>query len=128
MGGVDKCLTLKEERAMKWNAAASSYALKVQSTSNDVFYGDASTDSHSSSCSVVASDSEAGPSTQKIQRLTSRMRGSVEVVNPEVAAALDRTNTSDRKAAHILSALASTGQLQHDVEELIISPSAIRRA
>ena len=128
MGGVDKCLTLKEERAMKQNAAASSYALKVQSTSNDVFYGDASTDSHSSSCSVVASDSEAGPSTQKIQRLTSRMRGSVEVVNPEVAAALDRTNTSDRKAAHILSALASTGQLQHDVEELIISPSAIRRA
>jgi len=56
------------------------------------------------------------------------MRGSVEVVNPEVAAALDRTNTSDRKAAHILTALASTGQLQHNVEELIISPSAIRRA
>jgi len=37
MGGVDKCLTLKEERAMKRNAVASSYALKVQSTFNDVF-------------------------------------------------------------------------------------------
>jgi len=52
----------------------------------------------------------------------------VEVVTPEVAAALDRTNTSDRKAVHIFSAMASTGQLKHDVEELIISPSAIRRA
>jgi hypothetical protein len=52
----------------------------------------------------------------------------VEVVTPEVSAALDRTNTSDRKAAHIFSAMASTGQLKQDVEQLIISPSAIRRA
>jgi len=49
-------------------------------------------------------------------------------VTPKVAAALDRTNTSDRKAAHIFSAMGSTGQLKEDVEELIISPSAIRRA
>ena len=46
----------------------------------------------------------------------------------EVAAALDRTNTSDRKAAHIFAAIASTGQLKQDVVELIISHSAIRRA
>ena len=135
MGGVDRSLTLKEERVMKWNAAASSYALKVRSTaavsepvtSTDVL-GDDSSGSHSSSCSAEPSDSEAGPSTPKIQRLTSRMRGTVEVISPEVAAALDWTNTSDRKAAHIFSAMASPGQLQHDVEELIISPSAIRRA
>ena len=132
MGGVDRSLTQKEERVMKRKAAASSYALKVRSTaavtSTDVLYGDDSSGSHSSSCSAEPSDSEAGPSTQKIQRLTSTMRGTVDVISPEVAAALDRTNTSDRKAAHIFSALASTGQLQHDVEELIISPSAIRRA
>jgi len=56
------------------------------------------------------------------------LRGTVDVVTPKVAAALDRTNTSDRKAAHIFSAMGSTGQLKEDVEELIISPSAIRRA
>ena len=50
------------------------------------------------------------------------------MITSEVSAALDRTNTSDRKAAHILSAMASTRQFQHNVEELIISPSTIRRA
>jgi len=56
------------------------------------------------------------------------MRGTVDVITPEVAAALDRTNTSHRKAARIFSAMASTGQLHHDAEELVSSPSAIRRA
>jgi len=56
------------------------------------------------------------------------VRGIVDVVTPEVAAALDRTNTSDRKAAHIFAAMGSAGHLKEDVEQLIISPSAIRRA
>lgn len=62
------------------------------------------------------------------KRQRPRVRGTVDVVTHEVAAALDRTNTSDRKAAHIFSAMAATGQLKEDVTELIISPSAIRRA
>ncbi len=66
----------------------------------------------------------AGPSTQKSPRL----RGTKGLVTPEVAAALDRTNISDRKAAHIFSAMASTKQLGQDVEEPVISRSAIRRA
>ena len=54
-----------------------------------------------------------------------RKESAIYVITPELAAALDRTNTSDRKASHILSAVTSTGQLNQDVEELIISRSAI---
>lgn len=50
-------------------------------------------------------------------------RGVVQVVTPEVAVALDRTNVSDRKAAHIFSAMASSSHLGENVGELIISPS-----
>jgi len=56
------------------------------------------------------------------------VRGTVDVVSAEVAAALDRTNTNDRKAAHILAAMGTAGHIKRDVEQLIISPSAIRRA
>ncbi len=48
------------------------------------------------------------------------------VISSAVASALDRTNTSDRKAAFIVAATAQT--LGHDVSELAISPSAIRAA
>ena len=75
---------------------------------------------------TLLSEPEAGPSTPKLKKMTTR--GTMNVITPEVAAALDRTNTSDRKAVHILSAMASTGQLKQDVEELIIRRSAIRRA
>ena len=51
------------------------------------------------------------------------MRGMVDVVTPDIAAVLDRTKTSHRKAAHIFSAMASIGQLHHDAEELVISPA-----
>lgn len=70
---------------------------------------------------------EAGPSIPKAPK-TQTARGTVNIVTPQVAAALDRTNISDRKAAHIFSAMASTGLLKQDVEEVIISASAIRRA
>lgn len=50
-------------------------------------------------------------------------RGVVQVVTPEVAVALDRTNVSDRKAAHIFSAMASSSHLCENVGEHIISPS-----
>ena len=55
-------------------------------------------------------------------------RGVVQVVTPEVAVALDRTNVSDRKAAHIFSAMASSSHLGENVGKLIISPSGIRHA
>jgi len=67
---------------MKRKAAVASYTLKVRSTAaatpTDVLHGDDSSGSDSSSCSAVPSDLEAGPSTQKIQRLTSIMRGEAQ--------------------------------------------------
>jgi len=45
------------------------------------------------------------------------------MITREVAAALDRTNISNRKAAHVFAK-----HFKQDVEELIISPSAIQRA
>ena len=55
--------------------------------------------------------------------MTPQQRGTVSVVTREVAAALDRTNTSDRNAAHIISAMASTSQLRQVASQLIISPA-----
>lgn len=135
MGGVDRALALKEQRAMKRMIAAENYALKVNSTTaaamptSPVLLTVSSDDEdiHFDSSQSTDNDLEAGPSTPKLPKLP-KLRGTVDVVTPEVSAALDRTNVSDRKAAHIFSAMASTGQLKQDVEELIISPSAIRRA
>lgn len=50
------------------------------------------------------------------------------MITSEVAAALDRTNTFYRKAPQIFSATASSGQLQHDPDDVVISPSATRRS
>ena len=39
----------------------------------------------------------------------------MDIVTPQVAAALDIANITDRKTAHIFSAMASTGLLKQDV-------------
>jgi len=67
------------------------------------------------------------PSTPK-SRKPQTVRGTVDVIIPEVAVALDRTNTSDREASHIFAAMGTAGHMMQDVEQLIISPSTIRRA
>lgn len=48
-------------------------------------------------------------------------RGVLQVITPEVAVALDRTNVSDRKAVHIFSAITSSSHLS----ELVNSSSAL---
>jgi hypothetical protein len=48
------------------------------------------------------------------------------VVTPELTAALDRTEVSDRSVVHILSAAASA--LGHDPVELAINRTSIRRS
>ena len=66
---------------------------------------------------VAASDSEPeqrqppGP----LPKVPCR-RGTRNVVTREVAAALDRTATSDRNAGHILFAMASTSQLGQNAD------------
>lgn len=125
MAGVDRSLTQKEERIIKRNAAAEKYAIKVKLEASTSTATAVATDTSESD---LPSDPENEPSTPKLPRLKPKLRGTVDVVTPAVAAALDRTNTSDRKAAHIFLAMGSTGQLKFDTEDLIISPSAIRRS
>jgi hypothetical protein len=127
MGPVDRTLAQKEKRAAKRKAAADARAVRERQKTTKSSEVMASNEESSSDNTIVedaVSELEAGPSTPKRPRL----RGTVPVVNPEVAAAFDRTNTSDRKAAHILSAMAGTRQLGDNVEKLIVSRAAIRRA
>ena len=137
MGGVDIAHALKEERAIKRKIAAEKYSLKVNMTGAttvpilpmSLLTHAITSDENSSQSSESDAELEAGPSIPKTPKTQSQTaRGTVDIVTPQVAAALDRTNTSDRKAAHIFSAMASTGLLKQDVEEVIISASAIRRA
>ena len=58
-------------------------------------------------------------------RLAKRSRGRISIVSPSVSAALDRTKTSDRKAAYILAATAQS--LGHNVEDLALNRSTIKR-
>lgn len=59
---------------------------------------------------------------------THSKRANIKVVTPEVAAALDRTLTTSRSAAHVFSAMASSNLLKDPTTELQISHRAIHRA
>ena len=129
--------SLKEERVRKRKAAAANYELKSLASAAGLVDNDESDDELSSEMESSDSNSHSsttlskpatGPSKPKFPKMTRTNRGTVDVVAAEVAAALDRTNTSDRNAAHIPSAIALTGNLQQDVEELVISRTATRRA
>ncbi len=124
MAGVDRILAQKEERIMKRKAAEANRAAKAADTS---FAAAAAIMEMASSSSSESEEPEMEEPLLKTPR-QSKHRGTITVVTPEVAAALDRTNTSNRNAAYIFSALASTSQLQHDSSQLITSHSAIRRA
>lgn len=50
----------------------------------------------------------------------------LQVVTPEVTAALDRTNVSNRKDAHIFSVIASSSHLGEHIGKFIINLSGIR--
>ena len=75
------------------------------------------------------SDAElkAGPPILKAPK-TLIAKGTVDIVTPQVAAALGKTNISDRKAAHIITMIASAELLKQHVKGVIISASGIRQA
>lgn len=136
IAGVDRNLVLKEKRTMKRKASAANCSMKIKQaavTSSvsttpsraDIHEGHDYDDGPSldNSSFTLSPDHEEGPSTSK-----SIVRSIANVITPEVAAALDRTNTSNRKAAHIFSAMATSGLLQCNPQRVGITPSAIRRA
>lgn len=113
--------------ALKLTVASATHSASMAAAADESEDKELSSDTDSDTVSsTIPSEPEAGPSTSKDLKVTAR--GTVGLVTAEVSAALDRTNTSDRKAAHILSAIASTGQMQQDVEKVVVSRSAIRRA
>jgi len=70
-----------------------------------------------SNCLILLSDPMEGPPTSE-----PRVRDMVNLMTPEVAEALDKTNTCDRKFAHVFSAMTLSGSsLQHNrpTEEVI---------
>lgn len=127
IGRVDRALDLQEQRVIGRQDAAARRAERAQSeqsaaTAMVILDDDSSSESDNNK--VVASDLATPQPSPKIPRL----HGTSNIVTREVAAALDRTATSDRSAAHILSAIASTSQLGENVDRMILSRSAIRRA
>ena len=58
--------------------------------------------------------------------ISTRKRARKNVITPSLAAALDRTKLSDRKATFVVAATAKS--LGHNLDELNVSHSTIRRA
>src|SRR6218665_275094 len=134
MLGIDRALALKEKRVLKRKLAAANRAEKAQLSNRSIASAsliltidECDVSSGNTVCSSE-SDNEAGPSTGVDSMPVLKFRGKVAVITPEVAAALHSTNISDRKAAHVFASIAAAKHFKQDVEELIISPSAIRRA
>jgi hypothetical protein len=130
IGGVDRKLAEQEERTKRKKTAEESRIMKAQAAAASAT-AVAVLDDSSSDSTVIYDPLPKAPLPEADSRRKPQLRGKVAVVTREVSAALDRTNTSDRKASHILAAVASTSQLgpkPPDVADLILSHSSIRRA
>ena len=128
IGTVDKVQSKKEKRAAKRSLAFQKlreHSLKEQEIASSSLVLGGSSDEDESE---VQEQHRAGPSTQEeVVSCTpaKQSRGTINVVSPSVAAALDRTKTSDRNAAYILTATAQT--LGHDISDLALNRSSIKR-
>ena len=126
MTGIDKSLAMKEQRSADRSKRAAAYAERcarmtetvelVPESSSDRFV---SPENKEDSQPSTSSD---GPHHRR------QRRGTVSVITPEVAAALDRTKTSSRNASYVLSAMGASNKLVESSEKLSLSHSAIHRA
>lgn len=130
IGPVDKILSAKEERIMKKRKAEDMRKNKSReeceaSTSKGVILA-----SSSSSDERLSGDSSDGNiselSYEAEQPHLKRCRGKQNIVTRSLAAALDRTGISDRKATFILTQTAIS--LGHDPHNLSINRSTIARS
>lgn len=127
MAGIDVKLAKQEKRVVARSAALAErmkrYRARTAAAVTEVSMLETSSEEQaSSSCS----ETEPEPSTSAWP--PKRRRGTISVVTRDVAAALDRTKTSSRKASHIFNALAVSNLCAAPAGELIISPAAIHRA
>ena len=127
LGPVDKKLLKLEERRMERHVKAEARKIKEDSRVSQVSNQPENDVDTSDSCDIWDNDpvhplciSTPRP---KRQKTSIRPNG---IISPELAAALDRTNVSDRNATYILAATAQT--LGHNPNTLAINKESIRRA
>lgn len=123
IGGLDvkttNANTRRENRKEKENSRKEKLRMEMEaSTSQIVFESD-------SSLSSTDENSEERGACGGEPRSIKQRRGRTNIISPNLAAALDRTNTTDRKATYVLTAAASSMGL--NPEELNINRSSIRR-
>ena len=140
MGSVDKNLTMKEERRRQRDARRNALQQKEANRSLTETTAVQQTSSQESSAdddSDEASSDEADDDDSDEERIDddeftapagekSRRSRPSSIVNPEVAAALDRTRVSDRNAAFVLAAAAQS--LGHNPADIALNRESIRRA
>lgn len=121
MAGVDNVLAKKEERSKKRQISQQELQRQEDERKKQC---------HSvSSASLYVSDAEMStdeldeefspPSSVKIEKRPAN------IISPQLASALDRTNVSDRDATYLLAATAQS--LGHDIGNFNISRASIRR-
>ncbi|KAG0721222.1 hypothetical protein GWK47_006496 [Chionoecetes opilio] len=120
MGGMDRAWVEKEIRTPQRRdddgsrAAQESQAFAERQATVEL-------ESSTSSSSPEEQDVIASPPPKRSRRAPSQKK----IISPQVSAALDRTNISDRKAAHVLLPFAE--ELGANTRELSLSASTINR-
>jgi hypothetical protein len=121
MAGVDNQLTNLEARRAERQSACEKRK-NIEKQRQELSSGTVQLASSSSS----TSESEAEGIQSTAHPKARRKRARKNIISPEVATALDRSQISDRKAVYILSAAASSPG--HEVNELAVNRSSIRRS
>ncbi|KAK2721327.1 hypothetical protein QYM36_003567 [Artemia franciscana] len=122
MVGVDETLACKEKRVSE----REQQTLKRRQQTENIQQIEASTAELTTSCSEISAaedvDSEGAVGGSRTQK---RKRGRKAVVTPELAAALDRTKVSDRKAVFVIAETAKS--LGMTIDQLALNRDSVRR-
>ena len=128
MGSVDQTLTLQEARTAKRKEAVINYKQRAdkeeQMLSESVILSSSSDDSASEEVTDAGQDGQSNDESTAAS-VPAKKRSRKSVMTPVLAAALDRTKLSDRKATFVLAAAAQS--LGHDVNDYSINRSSIHR-
>jgi len=130
MAGVDAVLVGKETRAAERQARASAQLKRLKDSTDGSATAILISSSSSSETETegdgrrISEDDEYG-AVGGCSPIHRKKRGRKTVVTPELAAALDRTKVSDRKALFVVAETAKS--LGHDVASLALNRSSLRR-
>jgi hypothetical protein len=141
MGGVDRDLAKKEENKMKIferemlrkskEEDRKRKATEAATMVENLYSSDTDclelTESDDSDTGDRSFERVQQPNIPTVTNSRKKCKTASEVISPALAAALDRTNVSDRKAGYLLSAAAKT-YADVDASVLPLSVSSIRRS